>query len=67
MKADAETQRTFIESLAQTMRDVQPETMNEVHAVIVWLDNELDFLVDEQGVLKVSDLRMHLSIQDLSE
>lgn len=36
------------------MKTVAPRTMEEVQAVIDWLDEELEYLVDEHGVLKVT-------------
>ncbi|CAK9273554.1 unnamed protein product [Sphagnum jensenii] len=55
IKADVETQREFVESLAKEVRLAAFTNMEDAVAFVKWLDEELLFLVDERAVLKHFD------------
>ncbi|CAM0881872.1 unnamed protein product [Alopecurus aequalis] len=52
VQADVETQGDFVRTLVTEVRDATFATIEDVVAFVTWLDEELSFLVDEQGVLK---------------
>ncbi|KAK7391427.1 hypothetical protein VNO78_19843 [Psophocarpus tetragonolobus] len=55
VKADVETQRDFVMSLATEVRAASFSKIEDLVAFVNWLDEELSFLVNERAVLKHFD------------
>ncbi|KAJ7969222.1 protein CHUP1, chloroplastic-like [Quillaja saponaria] len=55
IKADVETQGEFVNSLIREVNNALYQNIEDVVAFVMWLDDELCFLVDERAVLKHFD------------